>query len=147
MTGCGYPDPVTAGYSLLRARDAFWRPSGAMELPNTNLAAQLDAEHLAARFWRLPPGSASTKHVHTREEELYVLLSGTGRMRIGDEVLTLETLDAVLVRPGVTRQVFNDTEAEALWLMVGAPPGRLEDVAYPEGKARLPPELGGGLLD
>ena len=51
------------------------------------------------------------------------------------------------------RQVFNDTEAEALWLVVGAPVEAAntldmsEDTLrelYPDGPRALPPELGGG---
>ena len=46
------------------------------------------------------------------------------------------------------RQVFNDTPAEALWLIVAAPqesPATLADRAsvYPEDPTALPPELRG----
>ena len=51
--------------------------------------------------------------------ELYVLLEGEGRMRVDDEVITLEPLSAVLVEPEHVRQLFNDTDADALWLVVG----------------------------
>ena len=50
------------------------------------------------------------------------MLEGTGRIRIGDELHTLEPLSSALVEPEVVRQVFNDTDADALWLVVGAPP-------------------------
>ena len=50
------------------------------------------------------------------------MLEGTGRIRIGDELYTLEPLSSALVEPGSVRQVFNDTDADALWLVVGAPP-------------------------
>ena len=44
-------------------------------------------------------------------------------MRIDDEEpLTLAPLDSLLVEPGSVRQLFNDTEADQLWLVVGAPP-------------------------
>ena len=38
-----------------------------------------------------------------------------------DEALTLEPLSAVTVEPRTLRQIFNDTDADALWLVVGAP--------------------------
>ena len=72
-------------------------------------------------MWRLEPGKASTKHRHFTQEELYVLLEGEGRVRIGDEVLTLAPLDTLLVEPDTDRQLFNDTDADQLWLVVGAP--------------------------
>ena len=60
-------------------------------------------------------------HRHLTQAELYVVLEGTGRIRIGDELHTLEPLSSALVEPDVVRQVFNDTDADALWLVVGAP--------------------------
>ncbi len=137
----------------MNSRDAFWRPSNQMRVENTDLAKQLEAETLGARLWRLHPGQASTRHRHRREHELYVVLEGSGRIRVDDEVLTLEPLSVLLVEPGTVRQVFNDTDADALWLVVGAPPEAAstlemsdDDIAhmYPDGPKALPPELGGG---
>ncbi len=139
-------------YRRLDAADAFWRPSNQMGVLNTNLATQLGATTLGARLWRLAPRQASTKHRHRAQEELYVLLEGTGRMRIDDDELTLAGMDAVLVEPGSVRQIFNDTEADAVWLVVGAPPEAAntlemseEDLRalYPDGPKALPPELAG----
>ena len=143
-------------YRVLTSRDAFWRPSNQMKVENTDLAKQLEAETLGARFWRLLPEQASTKHRHFETHELYIVLEGTGRMRVDDELLTLEPLSAVLVEPEHVRQVFNDTEADALWLIVSAPREGVtstldmteEQLAamYPDGPKALPPELGGGQL-
>ncbi len=140
-------------HRLLRAENAFWRESNQMRVLNTDLGKQLEAGSLGARLWRLRPGEASTKHRHQRQEELYVLLEGRGRIRVDEEALELGPLDALLVEPDSVRQVFNDTDAEALWLVVGAPPelaNTLEmseaqlRLLYPEGPRVLPPELGGG---
>ena len=143
-------------YRVLSSRDAFWRPSNQMGVENTDLAKQLEAQTLGARFWRLHPGQASTKHRHFEMHELYVLIDGPGRMRVDDEVLTLEPHSAVLVEPEHTRQLFNDGKGDALWLIVGAPREGVtstlemseEQLAgmYPDGPKALPPELGGGQL-
>jgi hypothetical protein len=37
----------------------------------------------------LPPKSANTVHKHIRAEEFYFVLEGVGRIRIGDETLTV----------------------------------------------------------
>ena len=141
------------GYRLLRAGYAFWRPSNQMKVENTDLGKQLEAETMGARLWRLAPGQASTRHRHIREEELYVLLEGSGRGRIDEgEPLTLAPLDSLLVEPGSVRQLFNDTEADQLWLVVGAPPEGVNTLdmseelmrrIYPDGPGALPPELDG----
>ena len=143
---------MTVGYRVLRAKDVFWRPSNATGVPNTDLAKQLGTDALGARLWRLGPGQTITRHRHRTQTELYVLLEGTGRARIGDDVLTLEPLSALVVEPRTVRQVFNDGDGDALWLICGAPPepgSTLEMSAetladlYPDGLTALPPELGG----
>ena len=141
---------VVMTYRLLTADDAYWRPSNQMGVPNTDIAKQLEADTLGARLWRLTPGQASTRHRHRRTTELYVLLEGTGRLRVGEDLLTLAPLDAVLVEPEIVRQPFNDTGADQLWLVVGAPPEPAntlemtdEELAwlYPDGPKAVPPEL------
>jgi uncharacterized cupin superfamily protein len=141
---------------LLRASDAHWRESNQMRVLNTDLAKQLGAAALGARLWRLRPGQASTRHRHAEQEELYLLLEGRGRIRVDDEAFELEQHDALLVEPRAARQLFNDTDQEALWLVVGAPPElantlemseeQLRDT-YPDGPRALPPELGGGRFE
>lgn len=141
------------GHRVLLADRAHWRPSNQMGVLNTDLARQLGATTLGARLWRLAPGQASTKHRHAVSHELYVVIEGTGRMRIGeDEPLTLPPLSSALVEPEHVRQVFNDTDADTLWLVVGAPtePANTLEMTpetlafiYPEGPKALPPELEG----
>jgi uncharacterized cupin superfamily protein len=139
-------------YTLLPAGEAFWRPSNQMKVENTDLARQLGAETFGARLWRLAPGQASTRHRHRTQTELYVVLEGTGRIRVEDDLLTLEPLSTLLVEPSTVRQVFNDTDADALWLVVGTPTEAAntlemseDDLAwmYPDGAMAMPPELGG----
>ena len=136
-----------ARFRALGPAEAFWRPSNQMGVQNTDLGKQLGTESLGARLWRLGPGQASTKHRHPEQEELYFLLEGTGRMRVDDEVLTLDPQSAVAVTAPAVRQLFNDTAEDALWLVVGAPRESLETIAeqleyvYPDGPKALPPEL------
>ncbi len=144
-------------FRVLPAADAFWRRSNQMKTLNTDLGKQLEASELGARMWRLEPGQASTRHRHFQQEELYVLLEGTGRVRVGEEVLTLAPPDALLVEPETVRQLFNDTDADQLWLIVGAPAEGITSTLemseeqlrhmYPNGPKALPPELGGGQAD
>jgi quercetin dioxygenase-like cupin family protein len=142
-------------YRVLHAHDAYWRPSNQTRVLNTDLAKQLGADTLGARMWRLRPGQTITRHRHRETNELYVLLEGTGRMRVEDELLTLAPLSAVLVESDSIRQAFNDTDADQLWLIVGAPqePANTLEMTeeqlrelYPDGPKALPPELGGGQL-
>ena len=140
-------------YRVLAAADAHWRPSNQMGVLNIDLGKQLEAETLGARLWRLRPGQASTRHRHRQTTELYLVLEGTGRLRVGDDLLSLSPLSAVLVDPDTVRQPFNGTGADQLWLVVGAPsePANTLEMSadelawlYPDGPKALPPELGGG---
>ena len=137
-------------FSVLPSAEAFWRPSNQMGVLNTDLAKQLDAPAFGARLWRPTPGQASTRHRHREQTELYVVLEGTGRIRVEDRSLTLDPLSALVVDAGTVRQIFNDTGEDALWLVVGTPaeagntlemtPEQLAEL-YPDGPQALPPEL------
>ncbi len=138
-------------YQVLQPGDTAWRLSNQMKTGNANVGAQLGATTMGARFWRLRPGQTSTRHRHRDEHELYLLLEGTGRMRVDGDLVTLHPHALVLVEPGSVRQIFNDTDADQLWFIVGAPP-EAEPVStlsppdvlayfYPDGPGARPAEL------
>src|SRR6059036_285238 len=116
----------TSGYFLIKPEDLFWRPSNIMTIPNADFLERRMGEILGARLWRLPSKSASTLHRHPKMEEFYFVVEGVGRMRIADQTITVPKYGGVLVGPALLRQVFNDTEAEVLWLIVGAPEKELD---------------------
>lgn len=139
------------GYFLIRPEDLSWRPSMMMKIPNADFLERTKSENLGARLWRLPPRSANTLHKHIRAEEFYFVLEGIGRIRVEGETLTVPKGGGLLVGPSLLRQVFNDTEKEVLWLIVGAPeepellPDSLFDKSafYPTDPTQLPQELAG----
>lgn len=141
------------GYHLIKPEDLSWRLSNLMQIPNADYLERTGSENIGARLWRLPPMSANTLHKHIRAEEFYFVLEGVGRMRVGSETLTVPKYGGVLVGPDQLRQVFNDTDAETLWLIIGAPE-ELEflqgskspmdlSLIYPEDPTQLPAELAG----
>src|SRR5881409_4244632 len=109
------------GYFLIKPEDLHWRRSNLMQIPNADFLERTKSENLGARLWRLPPNSANTLHKHIWAEEFYFVLEGVGRIRVGDETLTVPKHGGVLVGPSQLRQVFNDTESDVLWLIMGAP--------------------------
>lgn len=140
-------------YHLITPDDLHWRPSNLMKIPNADFLERTGSGNLGARLWRLPPQSANTLHKHIRAEEFYFVLEGTGRLRVGDKTLTVPRYGGVLVRPDQLRQVFNDTEAEVLWLIIGGPeeleflqgsPSPMDlSLIYPVEPTQLPDELSG----
>jgi mannose-6-phosphate isomerase-like protein (cupin superfamily) len=142
-------DPID-GYHVIPPEELQWRPSNIMRIPNADYLERTGSVFIGARLWRFPPKSANTLHKHVRQEEFYFVLEGTGRIRIGDDTLTVPRYGSVLVGPNLLRQVFNDTDSETLWLIVGAPeqefpPGEDRDMRryYPVDPTQLPPELAG----
>src|SRR5437868_15501321 len=102
------------GYYLINPEDLHWRPSNLMKIPNADYLDRTGSENIGARLWRLPPKSANTLHKHIRSEEFYFVLEGKGRMRVGDETLTVPKYGGVLVGPDHILHVYHVTEA--VWL-------------------------------
>jgi mannose-6-phosphate isomerase-like protein (cupin superfamily) len=64
----------------------------------------LDSEHLGISHFRYAPGFTATDgHHHEVQEEAYVVLSGSGRIRLDDEAVELRPWDVVRVAPEVVR--------------------------------------------
>ena len=64
----------------------------------------LGAEQTGMNFLVVKPSQREAfAHRHRTAEEIYVVLSGSGRVKLDDSLLDLAPLDAVRVSPGVTR--------------------------------------------
>jgi mannose-6-phosphate isomerase-like protein (cupin superfamily) len=80
----------------------------------------LDSETIGMAFHRVKPGCRQAfAHRHERAEEIYVVLSGTGRMKLDDQVLDIGPLDAIRVAPPVARAF--EADDEGLELLVFGP--------------------------
>jgi mannose-6-phosphate isomerase-like protein (cupin superfamily) len=65
----------------------------------------LEVEHTGVSHHRLYPRKRQGfAHRHDEAEEVYVVISGSGRVKLDDEIVELEALDAIRVSPAVTRQ-------------------------------------------
>jgi quercetin dioxygenase-like cupin family protein len=64
----------------------------------------MDSEHLGLSYFRYDPGFRSPfGHSHREQEEAYVVIGGSGRMKLGEEVIELRRWDVVRVAPHVVR--------------------------------------------
>jgi mannose-6-phosphate isomerase-like protein (cupin superfamily) len=64
----------------------------------------LEAEQTGVTHFRLRPGKRSPfAHRHARAEEVYVILAGTGRVKLDDEIADVRILDAIRIGPAVVR--------------------------------------------
>jgi mannose-6-phosphate isomerase-like protein (cupin superfamily) len=66
--------------------------------------SDLGAEQTGMNFLVVKPGQREAfAHRHRTAEEIYVVLAGSGRVKLDGEIVALTALDAVRVSPGVTR--------------------------------------------
>jgi uncharacterized cupin superfamily protein len=64
----------------------------------------LGCEGIGISYQRLAPGvRAPFSHRHRRDEEIYVVISGTGQMMLGDELVEVGPWDAIRVAPETVR--------------------------------------------
>ncbi|MFL5829118.1 MAG: cupin domain-containing protein [Solirubrobacteraceae bacterium] len=66
----------------------------------------LAAEQTGLTYLVIKPGRREAfAHRHRDAEEVYIVLAGAGRVKLDDEIIDLNALDAVRVSPGTTRQL------------------------------------------
>ena len=64
----------------------------------------LDSRELGVSYWRYAPGFRSPAgHHHREQEEAYVVVSGSGRAKLDDDVVDIRQWDVVRVAPEVVR--------------------------------------------
>jgi mannose-6-phosphate isomerase-like protein (cupin superfamily) len=64
----------------------------------------LDSQHLGVSYFRYAPEFRSPiGHSHREQEEVYVVVSGSGRLRLDNDIVELNQWDVVRVAPAVVR--------------------------------------------
>ena len=81
----------------------------------------LELEKAALSYQRVPSGYRFPYgHSHSTQEEVYVVVRGSGRMKLDDEIVEVKEWDAVRVPPGTWRGYEAGPEGLEI-LVVGAP--------------------------
>jgi mannose-6-phosphate isomerase-like protein (cupin superfamily) len=81
----------------------------------------LETTESALSFMRLAPGfRVPFGHHHELQEEVYVVLAGSAKLKLDDDILELEPWDAVRIAPGIVRDVEGGPDGAEL-LLFGAP--------------------------
>ncbi|CAI49875.1 cupin 2 barrel domain protein [Natronomonas pharaonis DSM 2160] len=71
-----------------------------------NAVEVLDEDSLTVEIARHTAGEATPKNPHT-EDELYYVVSGSGKIRVGDDVHSVESGDTVFVEQGLEHDFFD----------------------------------------
>jgi mannose-6-phosphate isomerase-like protein (cupin superfamily) len=80
----------------------------------------LEASDTGLALHRIKAGQRQAfAHKHDEAEEVYVVLAGTGRMKLDDDIVDVHPLDAVRVAPGVVRCFEAGPDADLQVLVAG----------------------------
>lgn len=123
------------GYTVFRPDErAFQAPQrGDQRRGRAPLSEAL--HEMRANIWRLPAGARGTRHLERVQEELFVVLEGAATLIVGDppERVELPCGSVAVVEKETALQLRNESDAEMVVLIVGAPPV--------EGMAEYLPEV------
>ena len=105
-----------------------------------DLTSAIGLTQSRARVWRYPPHTTGRRHRDHVQEEVFVVLSGTATMLLGDEPerVDLGAGGVVAVEPMTALQLRNETDEELVLLAYGAPP--LQEGSDFLDDVELPPE-------
>ena len=112
------------GYRIFRRDELdFAKPSGGNQERGIVRLSDALAE-MRANIWRMPPRARGRRHRELVQEELFVVLEGTATLRLGDpaEPVELRQGSVAVVEPRTAVQVANESDDDAVVLIVGAPP-------------------------
>jgi mannose-6-phosphate isomerase-like protein (cupin superfamily) len=130
------------GYHWIDAGGLSWdeRPAREGEEPRrfADLTTAVELKQSRARLWRYPPHSTGRRHQDHAQEEVFVVVSGTLTMLLGEEAerVDLGPGGVVAVEAMTPLQMRNEANEELLVFVYGAPPLQegadfLDDVPLP----------------
>ena len=99
----------------------------------------LELEQSGLSYQRVPPGYRFPYgHTHATQEEVYVVVRGSGRMKLDEQIIELAEWDAVRVPPGTWRGYEAGPDGLEI-LVIGAP-------SLAPGPRKADPEVGVGVI-
>jgi mannose-6-phosphate isomerase-like protein (cupin superfamily) len=115
-------------YHVVRGDELDYDERGFVEGQAPRLTADITTaaalQQSRGRIWRYPPRTRGRRHADQAQEEVFVVVSGTLTMLLGDppERFDLPPLSVVAVEPGTPLQARNETDEELVLYIYGAPP-------------------------
>ena len=102
------------------------RPNVEGEAPRlaADVTTSAELKHSRARVWRYPPHTRGRRHADHAQEEVFVVVSGTMTMLLGEppERVDVPPTSVVAVEPMTPLQVRNEGDEELVVFIYGAPP-------------------------
>ena len=93
----------------------------------------LELRNSGVSYLRLAPGErVPWGHTHKQQEEVYVVVGGSGRLRLDDEEVPVEQWDAIRISADTTRNIEAGSDGIEL-ILVGAPNAGPDDAEIVQG--------------
>lgn len=88
------------------------------------LSERAEFAHTRANIWRYEPGAKGRRHRHPRQEETFVVLSGTLSMYVGEPPERRDVTSGGLIHvdPGTPLQSVNHGQEDLIVYAYGTPP-------------------------
>jgi mannose-6-phosphate isomerase-like protein (cupin superfamily) len=119
--------------NLLEVEDVAPRFGFAPNLQSRFARTPLGLENSGLSLFRIAPNFRMPfGHHHAEQEEIYVVLSGSARVRVQDDVVDLRAWDAIRIAPGATHGLESGDEGADV-LAFGAPNTDNKDVEMIQG--------------
>jgi mannose-6-phosphate isomerase-like protein (cupin superfamily) len=123
-----------ASYSVKNLKDIEDSTgAGAPEIEARFARKHLDSRELGVSYFRYGPGYRSGMgHHHRQQEEAYVVVGGSGRMKLDEEIIDLGPWDVVRVAPEVVRAFEGGAEGLEIIAVGGTRPEEGDGVRVPD---------------
>ncbi|MEM1156837.1 MAG: cupin domain-containing protein [Verrucomicrobiota bacterium] len=80
----------------------------------------------------VPVNGSTAEHYHPNSEEIYYILKGSGKIKIGEEFREVSELDGIAIPPGAPHKIWNTGDMELVLLCMCAPAYEHEDTVLLE---------------
>ncbi len=103
--------------------------------------------HSRGNIWRMPASSRGRRHRESSQEEIFIALNGTATLLLGEpaSAVALPPGAIAIVKPHTAVQLANQSDADAVVLILGAPPTTADADYLPDAGCPCLNDAGGCL--
>jgi mannose-6-phosphate isomerase-like protein (cupin superfamily) len=73
---------------------------------------------------RMPPHTAERRHVHSKADQFFYILSGEAHMEIEDQMVTLSARSGIFIEHGRQHKISNNSDQDVTFLVISRPTTR-----------------------
>jgi mannose-6-phosphate isomerase-like protein (cupin superfamily) len=91
-------------------------------------AGDLGSRNLSVTWVDVAPGSEQRVHSHAESEQVYVIVSGRGRMRVAGDEEEVGAGDLIFIPPATEHGIVNAGSEPLAYVTAASPPVSMEDL-------------------